>query len=240
MAGFAPKSFPCGGPIFDDGPFCLHRLFEEAKTMKTRMVLVLLPLVCLTPLRGFCQGNTERGAVIGGLGGALAGAAIGKHNGDTAAGALIGGAVGLITGSAIGKAQDDAQARQQAYYQQHLRQQSLRAVSPQDVVLMTQNGVDPQVIITQIHRNGVSRRIEVSDVIALHQQGVSEPVISALQTAPVATLVVPPPAYARPVVVHEHYHVAPPPVYYRAYPHHHHHHHRHHHPRTGTHVHLAW
>jgi hypothetical protein len=204
--------------------------------MKTPILLVLLPMVGLCPGKAFCQGNTERGAVIGGLGGALAGAAIGKHNGETTAGALLGGAVGLIAGSAIGKAQDDAQARQQAYYQQQAQQQALRAVSPQDVVMMTQNGVDPQIIITQIHRNGVTRRIEVSDVISLHQQGVSEPVINALQNAPVATVVVPAPVYPRPVVVQEHYYVSPPPVYYRAYPHYHH---RHGHPRGGTHVHAG-
>ena len=51
-------------------------------------------MVGLSPMKAFGQGHTERGAVIGGLGGALAGAAIGKHNGETAGGALIGGAVG--------------------------------------------------------------------------------------------------------------------------------------------------
>ena len=197
--------------------------------MKTPILLVLLPMVGLCPMKAFCQGNTERGAVIGGLGGALAGAAIGKHNGETTAGALLGGAVGLIAGSAIGKAQDDAQARQQAIYQHQMQQQALRTVSLQDVVIMTQNGVDPQIIITQIHRNGVTRRIEVSDVIALHQQGVCEPVINAMQNASVA------PVYTRPVVVHQHHYVSPPPVYYRTYPHHH----RHGHPRGGTHVHAG-
>jgi hypothetical protein len=203
--------------------------------MKARISLVLLLIAGLGPAKAFCQGNTERGAVIGGLGGALAGAAIGKHNGETATGALIGGAVGLITGSAIGKAQDDAQARQQAYYQMQMQQQASRAVSTQDVVLMTRNGVDPQIIITQIHRNGVTRRIEVSDVISLHQQGVSEAVITAMQNAPLATAAVPPPAYTRPVVVQEHYYVSPAPVYYRSYPHYHHHH-WHGHRRSGTHV----
>ncbi len=219
----------------------MHRLFERSQDDESSdlLILVLLPLVGLFPVKGFCQGNTQRGAVIGGLGGALAGAAIGKHNGETAAGALIGGAVGLIAGSAIGKAQDDAQARQQAYYQQQMRQQASRAVSPQDVVMMTQNGVDPQIIVTQIHRNGVTRRIEVSDVISLHQQGVSEPVINALQNASVATVVVPAPVYTRPVVVQEHYYVSPRPVYYHTYPHHHHHHyhhHRHGHSHGRTHV----
>jgi hypothetical protein len=207
--------------------------------MKAQILLVLLLIVGLCPVKGFCQGNTQRGAVIGGLGGALAGAAIGKHNGETAAGALLGGAVGLIAGSAVGKAQDDAQARQQAYYQQqaiYQQQQASRAVSPQDVAMMTQNGVDPQIIITQIQRNGVTRRIEVADVIALHQQGVCEPVINAMQNARVPTIIVPAPAYTRPVVVQEHYYVSPPPVYYRTYPHHHH---RHGYSRGGPHVHAG-
>lgn len=205
--------------------------------MKVRILVVLPLIVGFFPLAGFGQGNTQRGAVIGGLGGALAGAAIGRHNGDTTAGALIGGAAGLITGSVIGKAQDDAQARQQAYYQQQqaMYQQQLasRAVSTQDVVMMTQNGVDPQLIITQIQRNGITRRIEVSDVIALHQQGVSEPVINALQNAPLAAVGVAAPVYPRPVVVREQYYVSPPPVYYHAYPHHHHWHGYH---GGGTHV----
>jgi outer membrane lipoprotein SlyB len=208
--------------------------------MRISILLALLVMVGLSPVKVFGQGNTERGAVIGGLGGALAGAAIGKHNGETAVGALIGGAAGLVAGSAIGKAQDNAQARQQAYYQQQWQQQqqqALRAVSTQDVVLMTQQGVDPQIIITQIHRNGVARRLEVADVIALHQQGVSEPVISALQNAPLATVVAPAQVYSRPVVV-QHY-VAPAPVYYHTYPHYHHHHHRHGHHRGGAHVHAG-
>jgi hypothetical protein len=100
---------------------------------------------------------------------------------------------------------------------------------------MTQNGVDPQIIITQIHRNGITRRIEVSDVIALHQQGVCEPVINAMQNAPV-TPVVPAPVYSRPVVVQQHYYVPPPPVYYHTHPHHHH---RHGYPHGGTRVHAG-
>ena len=204
--------------------------------MKTRILLVLITIFGLGPAKAFCQGNTERGAVIGGLGGALAGAAIGKHNHDTAAGALIGGAAGLIAGSAIGKAQDDAQMRQQAIYQQQMQmqQQASRAVSTQDVVMMSQNGVDPQTIITQINRNGVTRRIEVSDVIALHQQGVAEPVINAMQNAPLATAVVPAPAYPPPVVVQQRYYVAPAPVYYGPYPYYYHRHGYYPGPRVGV------
>ena len=71
--------------------------------MKIRSLLLVLPLAMLCPLHSYGQGHTERGAVIGGLGGALAGAAIGKHNGETAAGALIGGAVGVVGRVAVNR-----------------------------------------------------------------------------------------------------------------------------------------
>jgi hypothetical protein len=193
--------------------------------MKLRQWLLAAALIGVTPLTGFAQGHTERGAVLGGLGGALAGAAIGKHNGETAAGALLGGAVGLIAGSAIGGAKDDDAARRQAMYQ-YQAQAAYRAITPQQVVTMTHSGVNPNVIITQIQQNGVSRRLEVSEVIWLHQQGVNEAVITVMQNAPIATAVVAPaPVYSAPVVVEEHYYHAPAPRYYR-YPHHHHYHRR--------------
>ena len=53
----------------------------------------------------------ERGAVIGGAGGAAAGAVIGKQVGNTAAGAVIGAAVGGAAGAIIGH-QMDQQAKE--------------------------------------------------------------------------------------------------------------------------------
>ena len=50
-----------------------------------------------------CATNAGNGALIGGAGGALAGAAIGSHSHSRAgAGALIGGAVGALGGAVIG------------------------------------------------------------------------------------------------------------------------------------------
>ncbi len=205
--------------------------------MKIRILLLALPLVGLCPLKSFAQGHTEQGAVIGGLGGALAGAAIGKHNGETAAGALLGGAVGLIAGSAIGSAKDSQIRQQAATYHHYQVQAASRAVTPQDVVALTQSGVHPQVIMTQIRQNGVARRLEVSEVIWLSQQGVNEAVITTMQNAPLATAVVAPaPTYSAPVVVQEH-HIYTPAPRYRVYHHHHphyHHRHHHHHHRHGS------
>jgi hypothetical protein len=56
-------------------------------------------------------------------------------------------------------------------------------VSPQDVVAMTFSGLRDATIIRHIELNGIYRALSVSEVIQLHQNGVSEPVIQALQAA---------------------------------------------------------
>jgi hypothetical protein len=62
-----------------------------------------------------CAGNAGNGALIGGAGGALAGAAIGSHSHSRAgAGALIGGAVGALGGAIIGN-EIDRQERDRSY-----------------------------------------------------------------------------------------------------------------------------
>jgi surface antigen len=65
-----------------------------------------------------CASNAGNGALIGGAGGALAGAAIGSHSHSRAgAGALIGGAVGALGGAVIGN-EIDRQDRDR-YYDGH-------------------------------------------------------------------------------------------------------------------------
>lgn len=63
----------------------------------------LVLLATLIPLAACSQ--TERGAAIGGLGGAAVGAAVASP-GNTAEGALIGGAVGATAGALIGHANE--------------------------------------------------------------------------------------------------------------------------------------
>lgn len=171
------------------------------------------------------QQHTTRGTLFGGVAGALAGAAIGDRNDEAAAGALIGGVLGGLTGAAIGNSVDQEQARTHAYYQQRLAEVR-RAVTASDVVTMSRNGLGDAVIINQIRENGVARRLEVADVIALHQQGVSEPVITAMQQAPLASTIAP--SYAAPVVIERERYVAPHVIvtpapryhyYYRPHPH---------------------
>ncbi len=64
---------------------------------------VLFALMVLAPLTACSQ--TERGAAIGGLGGAAVGAAVASP-GNTAEGALVGGAIGAVAGALIGRANE--------------------------------------------------------------------------------------------------------------------------------------
>lgn len=198
--------------------------------MKRRWLLPALSMLLILPRFAeaqLFQDNTGRGAALGTVAGALAGAGIGKHNGNTAAGALIGGAAGLITGAAIGSSADQQERRQAQVYQQQQAWQRAQAATVEDVIAMSRSGVSDDVIITHVRQYGLDRRLEVSDVIRLHQQGVSEAVIAAMQrgTTAVRVKTVPPPPVPGPVVVEEYHYVAPP-YYYRygpwGYPHFHH------------------
>jgi hypothetical protein len=69
----------------------------------------LATLMVLVPALGAagCATHTGEGALIGGAGGALAGAAIGSHSHARAgAGALVGGTIGAIGGAIVGNEMD--------------------------------------------------------------------------------------------------------------------------------------
>jgi uncharacterized protein YcfJ len=55
--------------------------------------------------------NTQRGAIVGGLGGAALGGIIGHQSGRTLEGAAIGGAAGAGAGALYGNQQDQEQRR---------------------------------------------------------------------------------------------------------------------------------
>src|SRR5512138_2567294 len=107
-------------------------------------LLIACSLLCL--LLAGCASHADRGAGIGGLGGAGAGALIGGASGHSAEGALLGGALGMIAGSEIGSARDRRDAEAQAA----LAQANSGAVTSTDVVAMVQNGVSEEVIATHI------------------------------------------------------------------------------------------
>jgi uncharacterized protein YcfJ len=223
---------------------------QDSVLQPTRVTVIVRSLITLLTItictnQVFAQEQTARGAGIGGAAGAIIGGIIGHQNNETVEGALIGGAVGAITGGVIGNNRDrqirDAQTiqwqqqqiRQQQAYQQ---QQMQRAVSMQDVVSMSQSGISDSVIINQMQTGGVTHRIGVSEIIALHQQGVHEVVINSMQNAPLAGAVQRPVIVQsqpqvivepRPVVVERVRVVTPAPCPYDAYYYHpHYYHHR--------------
>lgn len=129
--------------------------------------------------------NTQKGAALGAAGGAGVGAIVGKQLGNTGAGALIGGLAGTATGALVGNNKDkteerDAYARQAAY-EHNLRHQEHRAVTNRDVVDMVQNNVTDRTIINTIRDRGGRFDTSPRSIIALHEAGVSDPVIEAMQ-----------------------------------------------------------
>jgi hypothetical protein len=67
----------------------------------------IMTILVLTMALGACS-QTERGAAIGGLGGAAVGAAVA---GDPVEGAVVGGAVGAVAGALIGLASERGECR---------------------------------------------------------------------------------------------------------------------------------
>jgi len=162
-----------------------------------RKSIAVLALCCVgiatTASDAFAQ-RAQRGAVLGGLGGAVVGGLIGDHNDKAGAGAAIGGALGIVGGAVLGNARDkeiNAQRQQQQYYyqqrsyaqQQRQYVQTQAAVSINDVITMSRSGLSDSVVMNQIQTRGVQQQLQVSDIIAMHQQGVSDIVISTMQGA---------------------------------------------------------
>lgn len=189
--------------------------------MRCAIVVFLFPvLCCFSSARA--QTYRDQGIGLGGLTGAVIGGVIGHQNDETAEGALIGGAVGAIAGGVMGKQRDiyQQQAWPQYRYQQPAQVVAPSVVTPNDVIMMSRSGLSDPVIINHIRTKGVSHSLAVHDVISLHQQGVSEAVISAMQTAPVGGYV----ARTQPVptvIVQPQYRVGYPYGHApRCYPHH--------------------
>ncbi|MCA0015242.1 hypothetical protein LB561_04945 [Mesorhizobium sp. B292B1B] len=67
----------------------------------------IMTILVLTAALGACS-QTEKGAAVGGLGGAAIGAAVA---GDPVQGAVVGGAVGAVAGALIGRASEPGRCR---------------------------------------------------------------------------------------------------------------------------------
>jgi Glycine zipper len=180
-------------------------------------------LIVLSAIATGCRSPyyADRGALFGGLTGAGVGAVVGDATGNAGAGALIGSALGAVTGSVVGESIDADLARSKAEIEARMGRQMQGAVTPQDVIAMTQAGLSDDVIATHIRANGVAQPLAVNDLIGLRNMGVRDGVINAMQqtpprTAQVATVYPGYPPPPREVIV-EHYYQPwgpPPPAFY--------------------------
>lgn len=174
-------------------------------------------LLVLTATAG-CQSPyyADRGAAAGGLAGAGLGAIIGNQTGDAGAGAAIGAGIGALTGAAFGGQMDELAAQNRAAIATQLgRPVAGGAASTNEIIAMSRAGVAPALIVNYINTSGVAQPPSPQELIALHQQGVANEVVSAMQNPPaprVAAVPVGPP----PVIVEEH-HYGPPVYYHRGF-----------------------
>lgn len=72
-----------------------------------RSIILLVAIAAVSILNTSCGPSQKRGAVVGGLVGAGAGALIGEHKDRELEGAGIGAAIGAGVGSLLGGARDD-------------------------------------------------------------------------------------------------------------------------------------
>jgi hypothetical protein len=166
--------------------------------MKTKLLTAMVLLSC------GCTGlpNTDRGAATGGVLGGIFGLGVGALTHHPLAGAAIGAGTGVLAGGAIGNHEDRAEARAAA--------QAAAARPPlslEDVARMAQNHVSDSLIINEIRATNSFYNLNADHVIWLRQMGVSDVVISEMQSRYPQRVYTAAPAYVRPAVVV----VEPPP-----------------------------
>ena len=129
--------------------------------------------------------NTQKGTLLGAAGGSALGAIVGHQLGDAGVGALVGGLAGATAGGLAGNAQDEHERAdnyaRQANYERQARVRDLRAMTNRDVVNMARNGASDTLIISTMQTRGGRFNTAPDTIIALHNAGVSDRVIQAMQ-----------------------------------------------------------
>jgi hypothetical protein len=156
--------------------------------------------------------NTATGALVGGASGAGLGAIIGSASRNAGAGAAIGAGAGMLLGALIGHSADQAQEarlRQQAP-DTYARAAAGTPLSVADVKAMSAAQVADDTIIAQINNSHTAYNLSATDIIDLHNAGVSQKVIdymintrNMVMAAPTAAVVAaaPPPVPVEPMLV---------------------------------------
>jgi len=175
--------------------------------MNMQVRLAALALTLIAAASGGCShmSNTEKGVGIGGALGAGTGLAIGAATGNPKTGAAVGGLLGAGIGGIAGSERDrEVQEKRdlqqaQAVATVHAQAQQQR-MGITDVVHMSREGHDEQVIVNQIRSTGSTFQLSGSDLDFLKTNGVPPRVIVEMQNAKGSPVLVQP---ARPVVIHE-------------------------------------
>ena len=146
--------------------------------------VVLLSITVLFAGAG-CQSSPNRtgeGALLGGLLGAGAGTIIGNQSNNRdkgrTQGALIGGVVGALGGALAGS---QIQKQPQQQNQQQAQVANPNQMAMQQIVDMSKQGVNEDVIVDRIRMSNSRFSLSPSDVEYLKGQGVTQKVISAMQ-----------------------------------------------------------
>lgn len=184
---------------------------SHQKSFSRQIVLLLVPTLLLLAGASGCRSpyHADRGALGGGLLGAGVGAIVGDAVGNTAGGAVIGAGVGALAGAAIGQGMDDVEAKNRAMIEQQLgRSVATGSVTMDEVIAMSQAGVDDSLVVNHIRSHGMIAPPQSGDLIALKQQGVSAQVIATMQAPPPQPRQVVVQPVTRPVIVEE-YHYGP-------------------------------
>lgn len=174
------------------------------------MLAILTCVSCRSPY------YADHGAALGGVAGGLTGAALGNSSGNALGGALLGTAVGALAGSAIGDSMDAEVERRQALIEARTGRRMAGAVTINDVQTLTKSGLSEDVIVNHIEANGVATPLTPREIIQLHESGVSENVINAMQRAASYSVAAVPVRQAPPVIIEETY-VVPPYWHSRPY-----------------------
>ena len=82
----------------------VKNMVTPGKTIRTFLSIVIVLTISLAACKS--MNKTQKGAVIGGTGGAVVGGVVGRAIGNTAMGAIIGATVGGVGGAVIGRKMD--------------------------------------------------------------------------------------------------------------------------------------
>ncbi len=142
------------------------------------MATSLMLTGCVSPYDG-SPDRTGTGALTGGAIGAGSGALIGSASGHAGQGALIGAAVGLLAGGLVGHSMDqEEQSRLRVQAPQtYQRVEQGQPLGLADIKALAQAGVGDDVIISQIRNTHTVYHLSATDIIDLHNAGVSQRVL---------------------------------------------------------------